>query len=195
MGHRSTQHATGMTLVELVVVLGIFTILSGIVFHASTYLTQAFDRETSRNTAQRDVRIWMERMIRDIQKAGYDPLDTGNFGVTTLEADELRFTTDTDQDGTVDAGPNENVGYRLRDDDGDGVGVLEKWHGGDEWRQLLERASLQLVYEDVQGSATSRAASVALVEITLIGTADTGGGAHSTPATITEVAKAKLRNE
>src|SRR5688500_17426997 len=115
----------------MVMVVAIFSLLSALVFGTFRFQTQLYRRESALVYAQGDLRVWLSRMTNDIRRTGYDPLETGDFGITVHQPTEIRFTTDADADGVLDADARENLGYRLQS------GVLQLWQGGTSWRPLL----------------------------------------------------------
>jgi type IV pilus assembly protein PilW len=115
----------GFTLIELLITLMISTVLMlglTMVFRSeqkSTYV------QTNVSDMQQSLRAAMDFMVRDIRMAGYDPLNSGNFGVVdvafrdysaTQDADGdgfLQISWDADEDGNLD--DNEVVSYSLFD--------------------------------------------------------------------------------
>lgn len=186
------RNEKGLTLSELLIVIAIFGSLSALVYTTFYHQAHAFRRESARSEAQGDVRTWVGRIVRDVREAAYDPTESGNFGIIELDSQVIRFTSDTDQDGTVDPGAQENRGYRLTD----GNTVLEQWQGGTDWRPVVENVSVfQLTYLDKDGNTVgSVSADVATVEVTITAQASTDFPG-STPPTITRKAAAEIRNE
>jgi type IV pilus assembly protein PilW len=115
----------GFTLIELLITLMVSTVLMlglTMVFRSeqkSTYV------QTNVSDMQQSLRAAMDFMVRDIRMAGYDPLNSGNFGVVdvafrdysaTQDADGdgfLQISWDADEDGNLD--DNEVVSYSLFD--------------------------------------------------------------------------------
>lgn len=188
----TVRNQNGMTLPELLVVCVILGGLSALVYGTFYHQRHTFRRETARSEAQGDVRTWVGRMVRDVREAGYDPTESGNFGIVEFDSQAIRFTSDMDQDGTVDSGPQENRGYRLAD----GSTVLEQWQGGTDWRPVIENVtSFQLTYLDKDGNTVgSVAADIATVDVTITAQASTDFPG-STPPTVTRKAAAEIRNE
>lgn len=109
----------GFTLIELMIAITISSIvMAGIVtsYHVQvkTKVTQEVIVE-----AQQNLRAAMQVMTREIRMAGYDPTNSGNFGITNVSnapgtpagRSRIEFTVDIDQDGTVDA--NETFAYNI----------------------------------------------------------------------------------
>lgn len=154
----------GLTLTELTVVTAIFSVLTGLVFGTVRYQTRNYEVQSATNVTQSGIRIWLARMVKDLRRAGYDPLDTGNFGITVHTSTEIRFTTDANSDGTLGTDSSENVGYKFEN------GTVSLWLGGSTWRPILtDVSSLTFVYRDVQGNTVNNVTQdIAQIEI-LIG--------------------------
>jgi type IV pilus assembly protein PilW len=150
-----------MTLTELVVVSGIVTVLTGLVYGTFRYQANTYRERSSQVATQDLLRLWLARMVRDIRQAGYDPTHSGNFGFLVYRSDEIAFTADRNANGVVD--PGESVGYRLRN------GSLEQWTGGSQYRTVLSGVgSLYFTYRDAQGKVvTSVPQAIRSVEIAL----------------------------
>jgi prepilin-type N-terminal cleavage/methylation domain-containing protein len=191
----------GLSLPELLVVSAILVTLLGLLHTTFTYQSQMQRRETAKNVTQTDLRVWVERMVRDIRVAGYDPRETNattpTFTILALSPTEVRFTTDFDGDGTLDSNAQENLGYRLNGD------ALELWRGGSSWRPVLEGVSnLTLTCFDAQNDTRTCDAddqslrrSVSAISIALTAEAETGGVPTMAPPVLTQKATAELRNE
>ena len=107
----------GFTLVELLISLAITTIIVAAIYTSflgqqKTYTVQDQIAETQQN-----IRAALMVMAREIMMAGYDPMDTGRFGIdiTTYArpGSTLIFTVDKNGNGTKDA--DETVTYSLFD--------------------------------------------------------------------------------
>jgi Tfp pilus assembly protein PilW len=195
----------GLSLPELLVVSAILVTLLGLLHTTFRYQTMSQRRETAKNVTQTDLRVWVERMVRDIRVAGYDPRETNatttTFTIVALSPTEIRFTSDFDGDGTLDSGAQENLGYRLNGD------TLELWRGGSSWRPVLHGvSSLTLTCFDAQGpdpdseitcaaSPQSIRRSVSAIRIALTAQAETGGVPTMGAPVISQQATAELRNE
>lgn len=119
----------GFTLLELVIGMAVSLLAMGAIY--STFLSQHKSYLIQGETAamQQNIRVAMFYMQREIRMAGCDPLNTGNFGITTGQAlaNSITFTEDVRGDNPGDPpdgdtdDPNENITYNLNDSDGDGV--------------------------------------------------------------------------
>jgi prepilin-type N-terminal cleavage/methylation domain-containing protein len=191
----------GLSLPELLVVSAILVTLLGLLHTTFRYQAMAQRRESAKNVTQTELRVWVERMVRDIRVAGYDPREsnatTTTFTIVALSPTEIRFTSDFDGDGTLDSNAQENLGYRLNGD------TLELWRGGSSWRPVLHGVSnLTLTCFDAQESPLTCAASpqsirrsVSAIGIALTAEAETGGVPTMGAPVLTQQATAELRNE
>jgi type IV pilus assembly protein PilW len=112
---------SGFTLIELMVALGVSTVIIGLV--VATLISQQKNHVTQDALVdmQQSLRAAMEVLGGDLQMAGYDP--TGNAGATFLIADraELQFQLDRNGDGDfvdpiLGADPGELIRYALTND-------------------------------------------------------------------------------
>jgi prepilin-type N-terminal cleavage/methylation domain-containing protein len=188
---RSVIGAAGLTLTEMVMVVAIFSLLSALVFGTFRFQTQFHRRQSALAFAQGDLRVWLSRMTNDIRRTGYDPRETGDFGITVHQPTEIRFTTDADGDGVVDGDPRENLGYRLQS------GVLQLWQGGTSWRPVLPGVTtLTFTYRDAKGEPVTNATrDVREVEIVITVEAARQGYSGGAPAQVSGSARVEIRNE
>ena len=113
-------HNQGFTLVEILVAMA----MSAVVI-AAIYTTYSKQQEV--NTVQgqvvqmqQNLRAGMFIMSREIRMAGYDPKETGLYGITAASASSFAFTADVNDDGGL-PGVGESFQYELIDSDGDGT--------------------------------------------------------------------------
>ena len=108
----------GFTLLELLIGMVVSLLAMGAVY--STFLSQHRSYHEQEETAamQQNLRAAMFYMQREIRMAGCDPLITGNFGITTANANSIRFTEDiggsaagNPPDGTLQT--SETITYSL----------------------------------------------------------------------------------
>ena len=153
---------TGVTLVELLVAMVIGLVVMAAIY--STYNSQQQQYLVQEQVAgmQQNLRAGMYFMSREARMAGYDPTQSGNFGLTDIRYYDLNdvlntngypkitFTVDYDEDGTV--GANETISYFMFDTGpyggtSDGVTDLGR-NAGAGGNQLLAEAveSLGLAY-------------------------------------------------
>lgn len=191
----------GLTFPELLVVSVVLVSLLGLVWASFRTQAGAERRESAKVVTQTEVRLWLDRMVREIREAGYDPLEANaavpTFTITDLSPTEIRFTTDFDKDGVLDASDSrENVGFRRNGD------VLERWLGGSSWRRVIGGVeSFALTCFDAVGdevtcsSAPSLRTNVSAIRIAITARSATGGTPGVAPPTITQTATVELRNE
>ena len=76
---RSKQH--GFSLVEMLMVLAIFTIVSGVVFGHIMTVQQRYKTESARVDVQQEAREFMDQLVRDLHTAGYPNYHMYNGGL------------------------------------------------------------------------------------------------------------------
>jgi type II secretory pathway component PulJ len=190
----------GLTFPELLVVSVILVSLLGLVYASFRTQAGATRRESAKVVTQTEMRLWLDRMVREIREAGYDPREANaavpTFTITGLSPTEIRFTTDFDKDGVLDADSRENVGFRRNGD------ALERWLGGSSWRPVVRGIeSFALTCFDAVGdeitcsSSPSLKTNVSAIRIALTARAATGGTPGVAPPTISQTATVELRNE
>jgi hypothetical protein len=182
------------------VVTAVFVSLVAMVHATSRYQFQSQRRETAKVATQTDLRIWLDRVVHDLQNAAYDPRETNltspTFTIVALSSSpaEIRFTTDYDRDGVLDSDPRENRGFRLNGD------VLELWQGGSAWRPLLRRVTnLTFTCIDAQAQefpcATASKRSLAAMGVTITARGETAGVSTMAAPSISQKAMVEFRNE
>ncbi len=115
MNSRPSRHpASGMTLVELVVTIGIFALVAAalsVVLFSSTHLGS---RTSRRADVQAGARQALSMMTTEIRQAGADPTipPAGVVGVSSADSVTVRVRADLNGDGTIQtAEPSEDVTY------------------------------------------------------------------------------------
>jgi type II secretory pathway component PulJ len=109
---RLAQDNRGLTFIEVMitaVMLGTVLAVVSAVFYSSndTY------RETSRRVnLQRNARLGMDIMVKELRHAGCDPAGVGVSAIIFASSDSLRIQADLDGDGVIEtAEPSEDVTY------------------------------------------------------------------------------------
>lgn len=186
----------GLSLTELLVVTAILAAIAALTYATFRYQAHMLRRETATATSQKDLRVWVGRMVKDIRRAGFDPYDTTTsaFAFQAAAPTEIRFGVDIDSDGALDT--NERLGFRLN------VSTLEATvNNGATWRPVLAGVtSLALTYFDAQGTQVNAAspytlyAPIAEVKVVLTAEVTEGGGPGSVARVLSETARVTLRN-
>ena len=129
----SGDKSRGFTLVELMIVL----VLLSIIFAG---LTTTFNKQQDIYNAQeqevqalQNLRAARYTMTREIRMAGYDPNNTGLYGITSATSSNFAFTSHLDSNVATPPAiaSGESFQYQLYDSDGDGVNdALRRTVGG-----------------------------------------------------------------
>ena len=109
----------GFTLVEMMLVLGISTIVLAAMYSVFTIANKNFTTQNAAANVQQNLRSAIGLMARDIRVAGLDPTGSDNFGITYASQTKIRFTMDSDSgggdfNGIVDEANFEEITYEFQ---------------------------------------------------------------------------------
>lgn len=152
--------AAGYSLADLLVSLAVLGfVLAGTysLLHAGL---GAYGFGAARVEAQQSARVALERMVRELREAGYDPTGAGIAAVLTAEPERVTFQRDLNGNGVVDP-THERVTFLLRP----GESVLRRDAGGGAQPIIEGVRRLALTYYDRVGAATADPARVAAIRI------------------------------
>lgn len=90
----------GLTLVEAVIVIGLYTLLTGMIFTAAQSLYQSNSYSISQANEVDNARRGMNRLNRDLREMTY--AEDGTFPVTQIEDHVIGFYSDIDKDDSVE---------------------------------------------------------------------------------------------
>lgn len=151
---RYYNSSEGLTLVELLVGMAIALVVAGAISGVFIAQNRIYVPEQRAVAAQQSLRAALDIMARDIRMAGYDPMGTGQFGISdisflavngTKEVDgysSITLSYDWDEDGIKDS--DETITYSVYDSGNDGRLDLAREVGG---------GGRQLLAEDIAGFA------------------------------------------
>ncbi len=152
----------GFSLAELLVSLAVL----GCVLAGTYTLLQAgldaYAFGAARIEAQQSARAALERMVKELREAGYDPTGAGIAAVTIAEPQRVRFQRDLNGNGIVDP-THERVTFLLRP----GESTLRRDAGGGAQPVIEGVRRLTLTYYDATGAPTTDPVRVAAVRIEL----------------------------
>jgi prepilin-type N-terminal cleavage/methylation domain-containing protein len=99
MKHGSGVHPrpdSGFTLVELLIALGLGSVVLGIMVAFFMTLTRSSIAQNAAALAQHSARAGVEHIVNDLRVAGLDPLKTAGAGIAEISSpgSKLRFTSD-----------------------------------------------------------------------------------------------------
>jgi prepilin-type N-terminal cleavage/methylation domain-containing protein len=152
----------GFSLIEMTVVIGMLSGISAVLYSAFAAQAATRARETGNVIAQNDVRGAVERMVREIQSAGFDPCGTAGAGFLALEDGVIRFSTDTNRDCSLELSAGEYRGFELSE------GKLRAWLGAAASSTVVTGVeSLHFDYLDALGAPTLAPSAVREVRITV----------------------------
>lgn len=199
-GRNRPRRAAGFTLVELLVALALTAFVlaaAGVAFQIGATTIRGGSDQAD---AQQNARWALERIVRDLRNAGYDPKATGgtnNFDAfLNPTATSLTIQTDHNGNGFLDApvgcdptALTERVRYRLN-----GQQLLRST---DPLNNTCEAAiiggvtNLAFTYRDQNGNITATAADIRSVTVTLTVQSQSGG---TKPRSVTLTDQVRIRN-
>lgn len=102
----------GMTLVELIVALAIFAVVTTVIIGFMTGSRATYVDTSDRASYQQSVRAVLSMMTRELRSTGCDPNEVGLDGLVDADDDGLRCRMDLDGDGTtLGNNPDEDIRY------------------------------------------------------------------------------------
>ncbi len=125
----------GFTIIEITIALAIGTLLIAAVFSVFISQNKAYVNQDKILEMQQNARVGLDYIMKNLQTAGYDPMDTDKFGITAYQVGtpyfpdsntaamtiatnaELYFTSDADEDGTIDDSDTERLGFKIDSND------------------------------------------------------------------------------
>lgn len=90
----------GLTLIETMVVIALYAILTGMIFTAAQSLYQVNNISAAQSNEVENARRGMTRLTRDMREMTY--AEDGTFPVTTIEEHKIGFYSDIDKDDSVE---------------------------------------------------------------------------------------------
>jgi type IV pilus assembly protein PilW len=133
----------------------------------------------ARVEAQQSARYALERMVRELREAGYDPTVAGIAAVVVAEPSRIAFQRDLNGNGVVDP-TRERVTYVLRA----GERILRRDAGGGAQPVIEDVRRFLLTYLDRAGRPTTDPAAVSAVRIHLEVGGEGAGVLMQTQATL-----------
>ncbi len=106
-----TKHQTrlaGMTLIEMLVAISIFSVLMFVVMYTISQLYRSTDYAINQAYEVYEARNGMEQLVRDLREATF--ADDGTFPLAVIETDLVGFYSDIDRDLSVEYVEYEQTG-------------------------------------------------------------------------------------
>ena len=151
---------SGFTLVELLIAMAISGVIMTGVYSAFKTQQDSYLAQDQIAEMQQNIRAGFYLMASDIRMTGYDPLDTGNYGVESATSSKFVFTVDFNDDGGT-VGSGERFTYELYTT-GAGIRALRKIAGQSAVAENIEQ--LEFYYTLANGMQTT-APTVAQLEL------------------------------
>jgi len=109
---RAPGHRAGMTMVEMIVALALFAVVTTVVMSFLTGSRRTYGQTSDRAQYQQSLRAVFSLMTRELRSAGCDPDGPGFTGLTVADDLVIRCRMDLDADGsTLGLNPDEDVAY------------------------------------------------------------------------------------
>lgn len=109
---RAAGCRAGMTLVELIVALAIFAVITTVIIGFLTDSRRTYGSTSDRAHYQQSLRAVLSLMTREVRTAGCDPGGAGFDGIALADDISLRCRMDLNDDGTtLGLSPDEDVTY------------------------------------------------------------------------------------
>ena len=102
----------GFTMLELLLVIGVISIVLGAIVGSFDNMSRIFTRENVKADTQKKARFGLDFMIQDIQLAGLNPYEMAGGGILAATPTSLQLASDLNFDRDFDD-PFENVIYSL----------------------------------------------------------------------------------
>jgi len=139
----------GMTLVEMLVALAIFAVISTVIIGFLTGSRRTYDSTSDRAHYQQSLRAVFSLMTREIRSAGCDPAEVDLDGFPVADDLTLRCRMDLDGDGvTLGLGPDEDITYTFDPD----IAVLQRTTIAGTQEILRDVQLVQFTYFDAAGN-------------------------------------------
>ena len=170
--YMSPSREGGFTMIELLLVIGVISILLGAIFSWFDNMGRFYKNENTKAGTQQSTRFGMETLIQDIQLAGLNPLGVAGGGLIVATATTIRIASDLNFNGNF-SDPFENTTYALN-----GSRLEQTNHLGAE--TLVDNvSSLSFIYFDSNGALIPEPVNITdirSVGISLTQTRDSGRG-------------------
>ena len=155
----------GFTLAELMLAMGIMMVVITAIISLFTSLNRMYTTQGVAAGVQQVTRAGIDIMTRNIRMAGFDPLDTKTIGIVAAAEDNIRFTYDTDEDGTIATDGDEDITYLLNANNQ----LIQQKNGNSASNQsLVDHVSdLTFRYLDADDMETSDPDAIRTVEVSL----------------------------
>ena len=157
---RARSDQRGWSLAELLVVVAVLGMVMAGVFTLLVSTVQSYSYGAARVEAQQAARFGLERMVRELREAGFDPKAAGFLAIAVAEPTRVVLQHDLNGNGVIDP-TRDRVTYLLRDR------VLRRDAGGGAQPLVEGVRSLRLTYYDRAGVVTAQPARVTSVRIRL----------------------------
>lgn len=106
----------GFSIIEMMVTMVIASFILMAAYAAQIAQQQTYYAQDQVAEMQQIHRAALSMINLELRMAGYDPMDSGNFGITSALAGRVQFTADLNKNGTYESGGNVDAA----DIDGDG---------------------------------------------------------------------------
>ncbi len=185
----------GFTLIETMITILIFSLVISAVYATHTVQQNTYRAQEQVADMQQSLRAAFTLLRSDIRTAGYDPTQSGLFGITTAQPGRLSFTRDLDKDGAI-GGTKEtiDIGFPVAvdgDDDGipdsanvDTIGRQYNNAGG--YQALANNIqAMEFRYLDSAGAVTATLTDIRSVQLTILVRAGVSDSKYSNTTTYT----------
>jgi prepilin-type N-terminal cleavage/methylation domain-containing protein len=109
---RLAQDNRGLTLIEVMITAVMLGTVLGVVSAVFYSSNDTYAKTSRRVSLQRNARLGMDIMVKELRQAGCDPAGTGVSAIVFASSDSLRIQADLDGDGVIEtAEPSEDVTY------------------------------------------------------------------------------------
>jgi len=162
------RNASGFTLIEILVTLAISSVVMGGIYQVYNSNQRVYVTQLQVVEMQQNLRAALYYLTRDVRMAGYDRTDSDNFGIITASSNSIRFSKDTNEDGTLDN--NEDITYSLYDAYGDGDNDLGRRVVTGNNQPVAENIDvIDFVYFDSNGSTpVANVDDIRSVQVTIV---------------------------
>ena len=178
------KNSYGFTLVELLIAMAVCTIISGAIYAAYLVSNKSYIVQDNIVEVQQNIRIATNKLERAIRMAGYDPKQSAGAGFVTnfpspwntygatTASQSIAFTSDINENGTIDLNDTELIAYRFN---GNNLQVFSTSTGAVIWQTIAENIeNLEFNYILDDGTSTinpttSELSRIRVVQISILG--------------------------